>query len=185
MAHPLTFDTMMPGHYHGSPKSRAIHPHDLDIYSSPRDIYDPPGFYTYRRTLPAVPNFRDSAHSEMGDPIFTKDGFQVLLDVHQFSPKEITVKTVGNSIFVDASHDERPDIHGHIARQFTRRYSLPDGFNANYVVPELSSDGILTIKGLPEHKVSMDENVLQIKHTGPALHHVKTNDKAVSKENGN
>lgn len=41
-----------------------------------------------------------------------KDKFQVILDVQQFAPGEITVKTTGNSIVVEGKHDEKQDEHG-------------------------------------------------------------------------
>ncbi|CAH1963859.1 unnamed protein product [Acanthoscelides obtectus] len=50
-----------------------------------------------------------------------KDKFQVILDVQQFAPNEITVKTTGNSIVVEGKHEEKQDEHGFISRHFTRR----------------------------------------------------------------
>uniref|UniRef100_G1U1F6 Heat shock protein family B (small) member 6 n=1 Tax=Oryctolagus cuniculus TaxID=9986 RepID=G1U1F6_RABIT len=48
--------------------------------------------------------------------------FSVLLDVKHFSPEEIAVKVVGDHVEVHARHEERPDEHGFIAREFHRRY---------------------------------------------------------------
>lgn len=98
-----------------------------------------------------------------------KDGFQVCLDVHHFSPNEITVKTIDNSIVVEAKHEEKQDDHGYISRQFTRRYDLPKGFNAHDVVSTVSSDGILSIKAAPATP-AIEGNVrhVQIQQVGPA-----------------
>lgn len=76
----------------------------------------------------------------------SKDGFQVCVDVQHFLPKEIEVKTENNTIIVNAKHEEKEDEHGFISREFTRRYTLPEGYKAEDVVSTLSSDGILTIK---------------------------------------
>lgn len=107
-----------------------------------------------------------------------KDGFQVCLDVQHFAPNEISVKTVDNVIIVEAKHEERPDEHGYISRQFKRRYDLPKDFNAADVVSNLSSDGVLTIKA--PHSPAIEGNVrhVQIQQTGPAAINVG------NKENG-
>lgn len=98
-----------------------------------------------------------------------KDGFQVSLDVQHFSPNEITVKTIDNSIIVQAQHEERQDDHGYISRQFTRRYDLPQGFKAEDVVSSISSDGVLTVKAPPVN-AAIEGNVrhVAIQQTGPA-----------------
>lgn len=74
-----------------------------------------------------------------------KDNFQVILDVQQFSPEEITVKTVGNNVIVEAKHEERQDEHGFVSRQFIRRYVLPPSHDVINITSSLSSDGVLTI----------------------------------------
>lgn len=100
-----------------------------------------------------------------------KDGtFQVSLDCQHFAPNEINVKTVDNSIIVEAKHEEHPDDHGYISRQFTRRYNLPEGFNVKDVTSAISSDGVLTIK-VPPFKPAIDgSNVrhVPLQQTGPA-----------------
>lgn len=70
---------------------------------------------------------------------------QVILDVQQFSPDEITVKTVDKNVVVEAKHEERQDEHGYVSRHFVRRYVLPTDYDATNVTSTLSSDGVLTI----------------------------------------
>ncbi|XP_026462342.1 protein lethal(2)essential for life-like isoform X1 [Ctenocephalides felis] len=95
--------------------------------------------------------------------------FEVILDVQQFSPKEITVKTQDNFVIVEGKHEEKQDEHGFISRHFVRRYMLPAEHNPNDVVSSLSSDGVLTItapkKALPPPST---ERVVPITQTGPA-----------------
>ncbi len=144
---------------------RRIHSHEWDMLPSLLNQY-----YTgYQRHPLAESGLRDSvdgvAKSSIG-----KDGFQVAMDVQQFAPNEISVKTIDNTIVVEANHEERQDEHGYISRQFKRRYTLPKGFNIKDVVTQLSSDGVLTIKAPPEVKANDEGNVrvLQIQQTGPA-----------------
>lgn len=98
-----------------------------------------------------------------------KDKFQVILDVQQFAPNEITVKTSGNSIIVEGKHEEKQDEHGFISRHFVRRYLLPQDHNINDVVSSLSSDGILTVTA-PKKTIQQTtgERVVPITQTGPA-----------------
>lgn len=99
-----------------------------------------------------------------------KDGkFHLHLDVEHFKPDEISVKTVDNSIIIEAKHDEREDELGFISRHSVRRYELPSGYKTEHLVSKLSSDGILTIE-CP--KTEAIEGVLvrevKIQHSGPA-----------------
>nr|QNJ44853.1 sHSP21.8 [Agasicles hygrophila] len=98
-----------------------------------------------------------------------KDKFQVILDVQQFSPNEITVKVNGNSIVVEGKHEEKQDEHGFIMRHFVRRYVLPCTHDVNGVVSSLSSDGVLTVSA-PKKNESLPntERVVPITKTGPA-----------------
>lgn len=73
------------------------------------------------------------------------DKYQVIVDVQQFAPEEITVRTDDKCITVEGKHEERKDRHGYVSRQFVRRYVLPKGYDIGHVKPSLSSDGILTI----------------------------------------
>lgn len=79
-----------------------------------------------------------------------RERFQVNLDVQQFGPHEITVKTVDDFIVVEGKHEERPDEHGFVARQFVRRYKLPADYDPKDVVSSLSSDGVLTVMAPPK-----------------------------------
>lgn len=95
-----------------------------------------------------------------------KDGFQVSMDVQQFTPNEITVKVIDNCIVVEGKHEERQDDHGFISRQFVRKYTLPLGLETKDVTSTLSSDGVLTLKAnLP--KTESAERIIEIQHIGP------------------
>lgn len=74
-----------------------------------------------------------------------KEKFQVILDVQQFTPGEITVKVVDNFVTVEGKHEEKQDEHGFISRHFIRKYMLPKDTEPDSVCSSLSSDGVLTI----------------------------------------
>ncbi|XP_046999942.1 protein lethal(2)essential for life-like [Schistocerca americana] len=99
-----------------------------------------------------------------------KDRFQVSLDVQQFTPNEITVKTVGNAVIVEGKHEERPDEHGFVSRHFVRRYLLPKDVEVDAVVSNLSSDGVLTVTAPKKTAVAAGERVVPVIQTGvPAV----------------
>ena len=129
------------------------------------------------RIAPRLGNYfrpwRPSQPLTLQDPGSTitqdKDKFQVILDVQQFAPGEITVKTTGNSIVVEGKHDEKQDEHGYVSRHFVRRYVLPQEHDVEGVVSTLSSDGILTVSAPKKApKPEGGERVVPITQTGPA-----------------
>nr|AKS40084.1 small heat shock protein 22.1 [Grapholita molesta] len=129
-------------------------------------------------TLPSSSLFRNSyfrpwrtslTRQESASTInLTKEKFEVILDVQQFSPEEITVKASNNSILVEGKHEEKQDEHGYISRQFTRRYILPTGYEVADLVSTLSSDGVLTITAPKRPLPSAGERIVPITKTGPA-----------------
>ncbi|XP_023164401.1 heat shock protein 26-like [Drosophila hydei] len=118
-----------------------------------------------------------------------KDGYQVCMDVAQFTPRELNVKVADNWITIEGKHEEREDGHGYISRHFVRRYALPKGFDGDKVVSSLSSDGILSVS-VPKPKPTEDktnERVVQIQQVGPAHLNIKRNEeesKAKTPTNG-
>ncbi|CAG0901225.1 unnamed protein product [Darwinula stevensoni] len=103
-----------------------------------------PTFYHPFYLRPRRPH-REQARSGVSEVVNDKDMFQVSLDVQQFAPEEITVKTVGDSVVIEGKHEEKPDEHGFVSRQFLRRYLLPANVRAEDVKSSLSSDGVLTV----------------------------------------
>ncbi|XP_046399252.1 protein lethal(2)essential for life-like [Ischnura elegans] len=103
-----------------------------------------------------------------------KDGFNAVIDVQQFAPEEIFVKTVGDQVVVEAKHEEKRDEHGFVSRHFVRRYDLPKGILPENVTSTLSSDGILTISAPKAQSAQEGVRVVPITATGvPAVKNVK------------
>ncbi|XP_026320443.1 protein lethal(2)essential for life-like isoform X2 [Hyposmocoma kahamanoa] len=98
----------------------------------------------------------------------TKDKFEVILDVQQFAPEEISVKASNNCVVVEGKHEEKQDEHGFISRQFTRRYILPGGYDVADVVSTLSSDGVLTVSAPKRAPPVAGERSIPILRTGPS-----------------
>lgn len=111
-----------------------------------------------------------------------KDGFQVVLDVQQFKPSEVSVKVVDNAVVVEGKHEEREDQHGYISRHFVRKYVVPKEVDIEQLGSTLSSDGILTLKAPKKAAAIEGERVIQIQQTGPAKESVKENPKEEEKK---
>ncbi|XP_075161708.1 uncharacterized protein LOC142234462 [Haematobia irritans] len=105
--------------------------------------------------------------------VVNKNGFQVSMNVKQFAPNELSVKTIDNCIVVEGRHDDKEDGHGVISRHFVRKYMLPKGYDPKDVLSTLSSDGILTVKAPPPPPPSAkndesNERIVEIQPTpGP------------------
>lgn len=110
-------------------------------------------------------------------PLYTENGFQASIDVHEFHPKELSVRSYDSvkTVVVEGKHDPRPDGPiGDVERHFTRKFILPDEIDMHTCVITLSADGILTIQAFKH--TDKNERVLPIFRTGPAKltvkHHV-------------
>ncbi|XP_061406963.1 alpha-crystallin A chain-like [Lethenteron reissneri] len=92
--------------------------------------------------LQRLTSILDSGLSELR---VDRERFSIHLDVRHFSPTELSVKIVDDSIEVHAKHEERADEHGLVSREFLRRYRLPVGVQADSVTAALTTDGVLTL----------------------------------------
>ncbi|XP_033211424.1 alpha-crystallin A chain-like [Belonocnema kinseyi] len=99
-----------------------------------------------------------------------KDEFQVVLDIQQFKPDEITVKVVDNFVVVEGKHGEIQDEHGWIARNFSRKYLVPKQCDLEKVKSSLSLDSVLTITAPRKHERKQHrEKQLKIEMTGKPM----------------
>lgn len=71
---------------------------------------------------------------------------QIHIDVQHFKPNEIRIKVTGRQCNVKASHADREDDHGFVARKFERQFTLPKDIDVESVKSVISSDGVLTFK---------------------------------------
>nr|QOX58981.1 small heat shock protein 19.8 [Trogoderma granarium] len=121
-----------------------------------------PTYIRYRNHPARIQQYAEQDESVVHD----KDKFQVKVDVQNFKPEEITVKTVDeNAIQIEAKH-ESDDDKGFVSRHIVRRFVLPKNHDLKNVVSSLSSDGILTVTA-PRIEQKVTERVIPIKHTGP------------------
>lgn len=107
-----------------------------------------------------------------------KEGYQVSLDVSEYKPNELTVKTVNNSVIIEGKSEQLQDEQGgYSSRNFQRRFVLPEGYDPELATSSLSSDGLLTIHvpNPPAVEEALKERMVRIQQTGPAQDNVKPN----------
>ncbi|KAM3836243.1 alpha-crystallin B chain-like [Vipera latastei] len=112
-----------------------------------------------------MPSMPETGLSEMK---LDKDKFSVLLDVKHFSPEEINVKVVGDYIEVHAKHEERPDEHGYISREFHCRYMIPKGVDPGAITSALSPEGVLSITA-PTKTPALERSIPITRQEKPAV----------------
>jgi len=71
--------------------------------------------------------------------------FEVGLEMHAFTPKEIEVKLMDHQLAVRAVHEARTDKHGAVARMINRTYHLPADVDTSTLKSTLTEKGILHI----------------------------------------
>ncbi|XP_076445735.1 alpha-crystallin B chain-like [Babylonia areolata] len=108
-----------------------------------------------------APPPRETGVSEVAN---TDKEFRINMDMRQFRPEEIHIKTKEKRLIISARHEERPDEHGFIAREFTRQYVLPKDVDPDTVTSSLSRDGVLTLKAPKKAIEASQERSIPITH---------------------
>jgi len=107
--------------------------------------YLPAALAQRRYASPRAPVVLHRQNSGSSELTAHKDRVEMRLDVQHFTPDELKVTISDGRVVVEAKHEEKQDDHGHISRQFTRRYDLPEDVDEDAVVSHLSKEGVLTI----------------------------------------
>jgi HSP20 family molecular chaperone IbpA len=98
------------------------------------------------------------------------NAFEVKLNVSEFSPSELSVKTVGNTIVVEGKADEKADELGSVSRSFLRRFVIPESVKPESVDCKLSSDGFLVLSAplVDQSPVTTERSVpINVSHQPP------------------
>lgn len=119
-------------------------------------------------TATRLKNPAEFSEEQTESVIQDQEKFQIKLDVQNFKPEEITVKTIDNNfIQIEAKHEENEENKSFLSRQLIRRFLLPENHEMKDVVSNLSSDGILTITAPRKAEALEQERIIPITHVGP------------------
>ncbi|TRY81410.1 hypothetical protein DNTS_032843 [Danionella cerebrum] len=125
---------------------------------SPKDLLAPVLYHGYY-IRPRINKQLERGFSQVDSE---DDWYRVLLDVCQFTPDELSVRTVDNLLEVSGHHAQRMDQHGFVSRDFTRTYILPLGVDPLLLQVSLSHDGILCVQA-PRKTEGLEPKVNQLK----------------------
>merc|ERR1712018_525620 len=70
---------------------------------------------------------------------------EVRIDASEYKPEELKVSVQSGRLLVEGRHEEKEEGGGYIQRSFSRSYTLPKEAEADKMVSNLSSEGILVI----------------------------------------
>merc|ERR1712179_746968 len=98
---------------------------------------------------------------------YDNDSYKILVNVENYNPEELVIKTVDNTVIVEAKHEEKtPEGRSYSTQSFNQSFTLPRGVNPESVTSALSKEGVLTITApLPKAvKSSNSERLVPIKN---------------------
>merc|ERR1712170_235397 len=92
--------------------------------------------------------------------------YKILVNVDKYSPEELVIKTIDNTVVVEAKHKEKTsDGRSYSTQSFSQSFTLPRGVDPESVKSSLSGQGILTIAAPMTKPVkSQQERLVPIKH---------------------
>ena len=75
-----------------------------------------------------------------------EDNYKIMVDVHQFRPEDLVIKTVDDAVIVEANSEEKTSGgRSYSTKSFSQSFNLPRGLDPGTVTSALSKDGVLTI----------------------------------------
>lgn len=98
---------------------------------------------------------------------YDDDSYKIHVNVEKYKPEELVIKTVDNTVIVEAKHEEKtPEGRSYSTSSFNQSFTLPRGVNPESVTSALSKEGVLTISApLPKAlKSSNPERLVPIKN---------------------
>ncbi|UYV62058.1 HSPB6 [Cordylochernes scorpioides] len=126
----------------------------LDRHDLLRDMMDDRPGHAYSR--------HPHHHGQPARFINDSNKFQVLMDVRHFHPSDVSVQIEDENVVVHARHEERPDQHGYVAREFTRKFQIPPDIDPGSIRTRLDVDGVLIIEAPKSHPEGRIHDVREV-----------------------
>ena len=75
-----------------------------------------------------------------------EENYKILVNVQNFNPEDLVIRTVDDCVIVEANHEEKTgDGRSFSSKSFSQSFNLPKDINPESVTSALSKDGVLTI----------------------------------------
>jgi HSP20 family molecular chaperone IbpA len=100
-------------------------------------------------------------NKERKDFYFGQDAFEAKLDVRDFKEHEISVRTDGQTITVEAEHEERDDSFSTVSRKLVRKFYLPENerYDTDHLTAKLSYGFLMLMAPTTKAKESVPKPV--------------------------
>ena len=97
---------------------------------------------------------------------YDDNNYKILVNVDKYAPEEIGIKTVDNTVVVEASRKEKTgDGRSYSTQSFSQSFTLPAGVDPETVKSSLSAGGVLTISApIAKTGRQQQERMVPIKH---------------------
>lgn len=93
--------------------------------------------------------------------------FEVKLDVSSYKPEELNVKVNKDRLTISAKHEEKPDEHGYVSREFTRHFSVPEDVDGETMETILTHEGALIVRAKVKGAENNEGRTLNIQREAP------------------
>merc|ERR1712106_47955 len=109
----------------------------------------------------------DPAQNTVSKVEVENNTYKILVNVQNYKPEELVIKTINNTVKVEAKHEEKASNgHSYSTQSFNQSFTLPPGVDPECVSSALSKQGVLTISA-PMPKVGRPSEAgrpIPIKH---------------------
>ncbi|GBM39759.1 hypothetical protein AVEN_107175-1 [Araneus ventricosus] len=99
-----------------------------------------------RNANTAEDEIAESSREMPVEPSTERKRFRVLMDVSNFSAKEVDVKVIEKYLVIHAKHGILADDHGTISREFTRKFEIPEDVDIETFRALIDCYGVLTVE---------------------------------------
>ena len=104
---------------------------------------------------------------------YSEGKFQVKVDVKDYNPEEVSIKTEGNKLVILARHETKTEHERNMnneynvnktfaSKKFQKRFTLPSGCEADDITSSFSKDGVLTVT-VPINSVEQETSLKKLK----------------------
>merc|ERR1712222_22460 len=95
---------------------------------------------------------------------YDDNNYKILVNVDKYNPEELVIKTIENTVVVEAKHQEKTSDGRSFSTQiFSQSFTLPQGVDPEAVKSSLSQSGVLTISA-PLNKTSRAQQERLVPH---------------------
>jgi len=106
----------------------------------------------------------NSEQSGVSHVEYDDNNYKIIVNVDKYKPEELFIKTVDNTVIVEAKHEEKTsDGRSCSTQSFSQSFTLPAGVDPDSVKSALSQQGVLTISAPVTRNNRQQERLVPIK----------------------